>query len=601
MAGPFYFAWALSTDNVFGVAHHVEDEKVFALEVMHAEGEFPALTVDIVNPRIGLLNVTRKQWAWLSWDTGTSAGIVPLFFGRLVGIPENLTDEIVRLSFVARPVDWAAQRATLAAALRVSPYWDPIWYNEEARADPDSALEARPALWHTDRLTHEVTISDIIAGEDGVTNLAGMFDRSSLRVGYERVPGRKIEVVGEVNWDQHGAGEVDISAAINKAFADAGTTNPFFITSFTGEGLMRDWPKEGSHIGTGWEFARDTVIERVDGLVNEQGYQTVISGNNRTTQFPIWTLKQRTILAYDAKRQYREIITFTIEADVQAVLTDPGDDEVLQLNLSSSELNNPVDPGSVYSPEGTLPIGDERRRSYFQTDRGLQSIEHLIARARAQLLMRARAVDVSATILWEDAINLSCRQNVQLEDARLPGGEATGKVKQYGFSMDGSSGERSGSIVIGCTVGQGNTVVDLPGDPDYVEDDYVEDGYQTRTDRVVMPIAGEVIYTPPEGVEPNDDGVDFTRMSPDRVIIPGENSEGVFPGLQVVFGQTAQSAVIAAGGADAAAVIAALRDAFTSVRLNLVPLTRGPFETTFTLDVSGLMVPKTIDLEAAAS
>jgi hypothetical protein len=57
------------------------------------------------NPRIGLLAPGRKQWAWLSWldDRNPTAGVTPLFFGRLVGVPQQIARQPVTLNFMARP------------------------------------------------------------------------------------------------------------------------------------------------------------------------------------------------------------------------------------------------------------------------------------------------------------------------------------------------------------------------------------------------------------------------------------------------------------------------------------------------------------------
>ena len=147
----FYFAWADASETAFGPQHHVEDEEVFAFKVEHAEGEFASLSVEIRNPRIGLLAPARKTWAWLSWDNGTT--VVPLFFGRLVGVPSDLHQEVVTLAFTARPADYNAQKLALAETLKVAPYWDPIWIDPDQRDDPDVVLEARSQLWHIDRVT----------------------------------------------------------------------------------------------------------------------------------------------------------------------------------------------------------------------------------------------------------------------------------------------------------------------------------------------------------------------------------------------------------------------------------------------------------------
>jgi hypothetical protein len=104
-------------------------------------------------------------------------------------------------------------------------------------------------------------------------------------------------------------------------------------------------------------------------------------------------------------------------------------------------------PGFDYDFE--VPIGDVSNRSYFTTERGLKSLEWLILRARAQLELSGRAVEVEAAIPYARAKQLSCRMNGRIHDRRLPGGIATGKIVKYGFRADGSSGERIGSVTIG--------------------------------------------------------------------------------------------------------------------------------------------------------
>ena len=109
MPGPFFFAWADATETTFGPEHQVEDEEVFSFRVEHAEGEFARLSIDIKNPRIGLLAPARKTWAWLSWNNGTE--VIPLFFGRLVGVPSDLHQEIVTLdSPRGRPITMRKSR-----------------------------------------------------------------------------------------------------------------------------------------------------------------------------------------------------------------------------------------------------------------------------------------------------------------------------------------------------------------------------------------------------------------------------------------------------------------------------------------------------------
>jgi hypothetical protein len=70
----------------------------------------------------------RKVHAFLSYDTGSE--IKPLFRGRLVGIPDDINQEVVRLQFTARPDDFAAQKTALASTLKALPYYDPVFISK---------------------------------------------------------------------------------------------------------------------------------------------------------------------------------------------------------------------------------------------------------------------------------------------------------------------------------------------------------------------------------------------------------------------------------------------------------------------------------------
>ncbi len=587
------FAWVDAGETTFGPEHEVEDEQVFRLRVAQEEGDFARAEVEVANPRVGLLGVGRQRWAWISYDGGGSDGAEALFFGRLLGLPSRLDDETLLLEFVARPADFDAQKAALADTLRVFPWWDPVWVAEGAREDPDEVLVARNALWHVDRVTHAVTISDFNTGEDGTIDLAGGFFHDSLRVAPLQPPARRIRVEAEVTWDQAGGGQVDLRASLLAAFAAAGSNVAHHITSYTGEGLESDWPNPGAVVGAGWRV-RESELERGDGKWIDQIFQSVIASVNGL-EFPIWSFIPTFTLDFEASRSRAEKIVFTLEADTQEMLTQAGEAEVLLLAVSSFEAGEPVDP--LDSASFSVPIGDRRRNSFFLTDRGKQSLEHLIARARAQLLARARAVEIRVDTLWESALAITCRHNVRVADPRLPGGEATGKVAAYALTIDGDSGTIGAEVTIGATVGRGNSVSVVAGDPLYVADGYVEDGYQARENQIIVPIAGEVGYTSYDAqVPPNDgladDGVDLLRMTPARSILT----------LQVFDGQAAQEAILAAQRFGSLAVAAdALNDAFTEVDLSLVPLDTGPFEHEIQVTVTDLMVPKTIDLEAVES
>lgn len=599
MAGPFHLAWVVPEDNVFATsAHAVDDEDIVGFEFSHKEGGFASLVLEIRNPRVGLLGPGRARWIWWSYDTQGSGGVVPLFFGRLLGIPTNFTADACTLEFRARPENFEAQKIALAATLKVEPWWDPIWVTEEERENPDSVLEARAMNWHIDPVTHVVTVSDQVTGEDGTLNYGpDDFVGDSLTTSVGQAPLRKVRVEAEVHWTQAATGDLDLKKRLLSEFENEGSRR-HTVSSYTGDGLESDWPTEGGGIGGGWEFGPSSVEQiHFEPYLSFGLYATIVPNRPGGGLYigilwlqvllQLYHYKPTLAVRYDAKRERAETLTFDLEADVQALLTEPGEDEVLTIALSSVAIAEAVDPMNSDNPLG-LPIGDVRRRAYFTTDRGHRSVEWLIALARAELLRRARAVEVSIQIPFTAALGLSLRKNVLITDDRLPGGQAAGKIIGYRLAWDGGA-EFVGEFTIGCMIGQGNTVTTTPGTPDYVEEGVLEAGIQHYTGQTIMPIAGEVTYGD-FVVPPNDDGYDFFNMSEEQAV----------DSFSVINGPDEQALQFRDYFQDLAEVVATLKSNKTEVDIGLKPVNGGPFVTDYVVPVSDLMVPKGINLEAAS-
>ena len=355
----FSFAWVDEGDAFTSR----NDEDVFAFDLSQFEGEFATLTVELRNPRVGLLATGRKRWCWFGHD-GTA-----LFKGRLTALPTDIREEVVTLNFVARPSDFAARKRTVADTMRVFPYYDPLWVSEEARGDPDIVLEARPELWHTDRVMHEVTSSDLIAGEDGTIDLGGDVFHDGVSIAFKGAPLRKVRVEATCQWTQLASGTVDISKRIRKLFPSDR------VQSLTSKGLLDDWPEKDDRIGSGWSFGPSSCRGNENPLFMQSVLTSTRSG--RWIRFFIIELLQSTTLAYDASRTLVEKISFEVTCDTQEIMSAQDDDEAVIITLQTEDVDKPIDPGSV------TPIRDPRRRSFFPTDRGQQSISYLVALARA--------------------------------------------------------------------------------------------------------------------------------------------------------------------------------------------------------------------------
>jgi hypothetical protein len=596
--------------------HLRKDEQLVSLEIMQSEGDFATLSVTIQNPRVGLLGGARQRWCWLSWDDGSV--VHPLLHGRLVGVPANFQSEVITLEFIARPEDYFAQKAALARGMRDLPHWDPVWLIEHV-ADDDTVLEARTQDFHIDRVTLEVTTSDIISGEDGTLELSeAQSVYSEVHVSILQSPLRRVNVTANVEWDQAAEGDVDLTDALWGAFQAVGSAGPWpLITSFTGDGLFTSWPQPLTSIGGGWEVGLNSVIVPAD-WVNSKRYavkyldksveakatQDKTSTGTITTYEPPVIPTRGTMVAagwklmdvdfemgvysiffeahYSASRKRSEVVTFSLEADVQAVLTEPGAMEEENLSFSSSFVSQPVDLG------GATPIGDVRRNSYFKTDRGQQSFEFLVLLARAKLLARARAVQVRFVTSWAVAVDISCRMNVTLADRRFPGGSVTGKVVAYKLVLD--QGTMRSEVTIGCTVGHGTSVVEEAGVPVYVDEGYVVDGYQVEKGGKVVSQTGDITFQPFDDFDViDDDGVDFFNMEPSTVL----------RGISVLGGLTEQRQAIDADlKLPKPNPVAALKNTPTRVVMDLIPVTGGDFLSFFNVLVDNMAVPKTIDLEA---
>jgi hypothetical protein len=201
--------------------HNRFDEQIVSLDISQEEGGLATLTVNIVNPGIGLLATGRSLWCWLSWDQGGGT-LVPLFNGRLIGVPRLQANEIVELQFLARPDDLNAQKAALADSLRVLPYYDPVWLSSNVSFD--TVLETYSALWQIDRCSLALTTSDILEGEDGTIDVGediALYDHFGLSFG--QPPLVATTITGTVSWSQQAEGLSDGTQLIVNAFNKTGS------------------------------------------------------------------------------------------------------------------------------------------------------------------------------------------------------------------------------------------------------------------------------------------------------------------------------------------------------------------------------------------
>jgi hypothetical protein len=657
-AGMPYFAWIDPGETVFGPEHMRWDESVFSFTLKQDEGDPASLTVVVRRPRneagnaIGLLGPGRKIWAWFALDCGPD---LIRFRGRLVGVPTSIFEELVTLEFVARPIDLVAQKAALADTLRVLPYYDEVVIDPTRRTDPEVVLEGYSKIWHYDRETLVLTVSDEITGEDGLVEFDGaseggkvLYDGLALTL--TTGPLARVDVSAEYTWTQSAQGNVDLTGYLMRNWPESYRG---YITSYT---LTADnWPKAGAGIGDGWVVANasaDTpyslqVKTRISGskLTVTNPDTTWFGTSSYTTTFedtqsyvdapigigfselvtsdvinvgknnsysrsysataaflPLNYTTVTLVAAYTANRQCTEVVTFSLYADVQPVLTDPDDGEALLINdVKSVNLSEAIGAGTG----AYVPIGDPRRRSYIATDRGNRSLEHLIALARAHLLQRARVVEIAFAPKLSRMPEITLRKNAFLVEPRV--GEALGKIIGYSLALDGSDGRIKCEVRIGCAIGYGGSAVAAGGEPTYCDIDYVGADYQQFTGRTVL-FDTSVGYQPPSSA-PNDDGIEFLSvLTAEDVIQTGLVVENP-PSVQApILFRAGQFASVPISGADieqmkeipaarSQAISNAMKDCETSVTFKLKSMSR-QFSSDYAVQVTDLSIPTGYDLEA---
>jgi hypothetical protein len=542
MAGPHFFAWCDEAD-VFGPDLAREDEDIFAIALGNAEGNFGSLSVDIINRRIGYLGPGLHQWCWYSWFDGTS--IVPLFHGRLLALPDNTQGETVRLMFVAKPSDYLEQKAALAATLRELPWHDPVFQEQQA-VDDDAVLETRVGHWHIDPVSLEVSLSNDMPGEDDeiIEVTADDHFYSVADLTYSATPKRRVKVKASGSYNQRvELAEVNLTPMLVKAFREAGSVFDYpLIGSFTSDGLLGDWPKPGDSLGGGWSMSPASFAipatyagtptysvrytdksdsTSVIGSDHRDNFGNILPGFmaheffigwiNYDVTFSVAPILVNFIVMCDAARKRNEEITFTMNANVQSVMTDPGDTEEEEITLTTSLIDQPVDAG------GVLPIGDPRRNCYFVTDRGGLSVQFLMLLAAATLLRGSRVAQVKFRTTWEFmAGRIATNKSVHLVNPHLPGGQCLGKI--ISFQLTGGRGGNVCDVTIACSVGYSLALPTAAEGENTWADDWADDWTETEGAEITV-IPGQLLYGALDGtVVIDDDGVDLFNLTPETIV-----------------------------------------------------------------------------------
>jgi len=569
--------WSATTDRVL-------DLPWYGIDIEEGEGDFPSLelkieadgrTVDeIVSglPRI-LISVDRL------YADGSLVDTILLFDGLLDDTGEiEFGDADLTLRYQAIRADWEALQAAVLAGLSL-PIVDPCAGDA---GEAHEALDGIPSLVTWSRTTRRPTLSSIVAGGN-LFDVGSGFDRESLRIKRKPLPLERVDVVLSGEWTEALIGEYDVGAMIEVAAGGE-------LTSLNPAELLEKWPKPGADLGGGYVVSVSSLEDAgvPQGASNEVVVQQAASAGRtfrpgatqpQSIRLRKWWLKPRLLATASSSVKRAEQVLISVynggqgaKSGVERVPlnldrlafdaavadwqpnTHYGKGAIVRFAAYLWRSNEPHDSTSSLwldrwyraddgdwsarwepMPSDGSPLGGPGAATYFQTPRGLLSIDHAILVAIQKLAYSQRSWEATFTVDAFDVLDISCRDMVRIVSDEIPcvGGEVVGKVKSYRFAF--SAEDAVCEITIAISTGSG-----------------VSGGLGAR---VVSPYAGSVYrvaYTPPAFPVPF-----APRMGVSDVRVTNEAEE--------------QARLIQEAAAAGSEVSHALDDAPTSVRVATLP------------------------------
>lgn len=500
-----YFAWISDPMTTFDpLTHAREDLQVFRLRIHEQAGLVPVVECDIRNPGIAGLLTRTERYALISEQSADDIEPVLLARGRLVGVPTELASDPVTIELQCVPENEDDVLRAAADAIRVGEVefdpdspdenaesYDPLYVGQDGDEDPSTALDGRLEEWRWDRRTLALSRSSMITGpliDIGSNALDGSVSAKLLDP-----PKSKMRLRVVASWTQEAKG-------VQTLPIDGGNIE---VDTYTYDDLISRFPQPGTPIGadTGWMLA-EAEIKDLGGTVSFEFDQQTPS------KYPpgaLLVMKSHTLqvnlrASYDYRQQREEILDIVMPSGCQDVLGDDKTEFVEVINLNNLSVDIYTDEWTYEDPdtleikqyaigdtvtaygrtwicvhahaatEAFQPYLDEvqlwdrttsqaamrdlRSPRLFDTNRGRRAVRHAIRRLRRKLVQRARALEVSFECAWGLAREMTTDHRVRIEYRQLPGGEATGKVREIELTAD-DRGRRIARVVIGVLLGTG--------------------------------------------------------------------------------------------------------------------------------------------------
>lgn len=451
-----YFAWVKKEEIFDSGVHAREDLQIFKLNISQKEGEVALAQLTVFKPELPPID---QRYAFISCQK--EKGDVQLIFkGKLVFFPKVMGDESVRLEFSAEPDHSKDQLEKLQESLKVHPYWDELFVSSlDEKHDAIEFLDARSDLYYWDRITGELSLSNLFVGKK-TWDLSNEVLKDSLKVTLGEIPLSAITVNVIAEWTQKAEGHFDVSHKIARHFSGG------MINTLTPTDFKNRWPKEGQRISkgrSGYEILKSQITEIIPpktGILN--AYPTVTGFlwriNQKTTEPEAIRLKRswfkaRLLIGWSYRQKRREIANFCLSHSHQLSAACNRKTKKINLHLQA--------------------IADSNDSSFFNTKRGRMAIDHAIEVAKAYIAGSSRCVEIEFEVPFHTVLQLTTDHDVVLRGPMIPGGFVKGKVVASRLQKDGlkSIGWVKLAIAAGAEISDYRPTLKIQ----YVQDDYCLD------------------------------------------------------------------------------------------------------------------------------
>lgn len=482
-----YFAWAAQEETFDPNKHLREDAQIFSVEILHQEGSLPQASLVFKNYSENLSSSPQKYQAFLS--VKLQGEIHLLFTGKPMSSPKSVDTYLTELTFIVDSLKSEEQWQQAYTHYHEGPKWDPLFYPLEAKPTLDTILDAQGLMPHWHRNTGALTISHRLHSPYSIA-LGKEFFPHSLSFALKHLPLQRLNVLLEAQWHQYAQGVFDLGPNIANAFPEQ------MIATYTPQNLLKHWwHSQYRDLGQGYTLVTSDISPLGTPLGDLQAPEPIILNDRGNILIPHlftgsllmgWTYRQKRV----------EMLKFTLCADCQSIhqSNEPTHsssflqekDLHFQLQDITRDFTTPQwHEHTPYKKDTCIrhadyyyqcqqdhqaskefwqdtrywhklslhptPLSDPAQPSFFTTPRGHASFVHALSRAGAILEKSQRAFQITFEAPIEPLLAISCNHHISLEDPRLPGGIAEGKVVKY--KMCFSPEKTSIFVSLGCSLG----------------------------------------------------------------------------------------------------------------------------------------------------